>query len=178
MRPTLGESHREHSRFFVCLGDSVTFGFRVPLVFADKPHDYARDLCPIHCSWRTTSGDNRASRSMSPLAVPAYTTYQGLNLLGREIDRLKPDVVTACFGWNDICLRPMPDRQSMPVDWAHVTVRSLLCHSQTLIHFSRWSHSKKQKADRPSRATSSARINAGLCREPLANRRCRARARR
>jgi lysophospholipase L1-like esterase len=136
----------------VCLGDSVTFGFRVPLVFADKPHDYARDLFPYPLLLERQLRETNPGKPIDviPLAVPAYTTYQGLNLLRREINLLKPDVVMACFGWNDICLRPIPDRQSMPVDWPHVIVRSLLCHSQALIHFSRWSHSKKARADRPS----------------------------
>lgn len=134
----------------VCLGDSVTFGFRVPLVFPDKPHDYARDLLPYPLLLERRLREINPGKPIDviPLAVPAYTTYQGLNLLRREIDLLKPDVVTACFGWNDICLRPMPDRQSMPIDWAHVAVRSLMCHSQALIHFSRWS--RKAKANRPS----------------------------
>ena len=132
----------------VCLGDSVTFGFRVPLVFPDKPHDYARDLLPYPLLLERRLRETNPGKQIDviPLAVPAYTTYQGLNLLRREIDRMKPDVVTACFGWNDICLRPMPDRQSMPVDWAHVAVRSLLCHSQALVHFSRSSRSRKAKA--------------------------------
>ena len=135
----------------VCLGDSVTFGFRVPLVFADKPHDYARDLLPYPLLLERRLRETNPGKPIDvvPLAVPAYTTYQGLNLLRREIDLLKPDVVTACFGWNDICLRPIPDRQSMPVDWAHVTVRWLLCHSQALIHFSRWSHTSRGKANHP-----------------------------
>jgi lysophospholipase L1-like esterase len=134
----------------VCLGDSVTFGFRVPLVFPDKPHDYARDLLPYPLLLERRLREMNPGKPIDviPLAVPAYTTYQGLNLLRREIDLLKPDVVTACFGWNDICLRPVPDRQSMPIDWAHVAVRSLMCHSQALIHFSRWS--RKAKANRPS----------------------------
>ena len=135
----------------VCLGDSVTFGFRVPLAFPDKPHDYGHDLLPypllLEKRLRETNPDKLID--VIPLAVPAYSSYQGLNLLRREIDRLKPDVVTACFGWNDICLRPVPDRESMPVDWAHLTVRSLMCHSQALIHFSRWSRSGKPKANHP-----------------------------
>ena len=136
----------------VCLGDSVTFGFRVPLVFPDKPRDYARDLLPYPLLIERQLREANPGQPIDviPLAVPAYTTYQGLNLLRREIDLLKPDVVTACFGWNDICLRPIPDRQSMPVDWAHVSVRWLLCHSQALVHFSRWSHTRKAKADHPS----------------------------
>jgi lysophospholipase L1-like esterase len=136
----------------VCLGDSVTFGFRVPLVFPDRPHDYARDLLPYPLLLEKRLRETNPGKLIDviPLAVPAYSTYQGLHLLRREIDLLKPDVVTACFGWNDICLRPIPDRQSMPLDWAHVTVRLLLCHSQALVHFSRWSRSRKPKADHPS----------------------------
>ena len=78
-----------------------------------------------------------------PLAVPAYTSYQGLKLLRREITFLRPDIVTACFGWNDVCLRALPDRVSMPGDWPHVTVRWLMCRSQALIHFVKWRQSKR-----------------------------------
>src|SRR6185503_7350980 len=31
----------------VCLGDSVTFGYRVPPVWPDKPNDYNRDWLPF-----------------------------------------------------------------------------------------------------------------------------------
>jgi len=135
----------------VCLGDSVAFGFRVPLAFPDKPRDYDHELLPYPLLLEKRLRETNPGKLIDviPLAVPAYSSYQGLNLLRREIDRLKPDVVTACFGWNDICLRPVPDRESMPVDWAHLTVRSLMCHSQALIHFSRWSRSGKPKANRP-----------------------------
>jgi lysophospholipase L1-like esterase len=133
----------------VCLGDSVTFGFRVPLVFPDKPHNYARDLLPYPLLLEKRLRETNPGKLIDviPLAVPAYTTYQGLNLLRREIDLLEPDVVTACFGWNDVCLRPVPDRQSMPVDRAHVAARSLMCHSQAVIHFSRWRQSRKPQAN-------------------------------
>ena len=135
----------------VCLGDSVTFGYRVPLAFPDKPHDCDRNLLPYPLLLERRLRETNPGKLIDviPLAVPAYSSYQGLNLLEREIDFLKPDVVTACFGWNDVCLRAIPDRQSMPVDWAHVTVRSLMCHSQALIHFSRWRRSKKPNADHP-----------------------------
>ncbi|HET9856368.1 MAG TPA: SGNH/GDSL hydrolase family protein [Chthoniobacterales bacterium] len=148
-----GDIGRKPSGAFriVCLGDSVTFGFRVPLAFPDKPHDYDHDLLPypLLLERRLRKTNPGKLIEVIPMAVPAYSSYQGLNLLGREIDRLKPDVVTACFGWNDICLRPIPDRQSMPVDWTHVIVRSLMCHSQALIHFSRWRQSKKLNANHP-----------------------------
>jgi lysophospholipase L1-like esterase len=135
----------------VCLGDSVTFGYRVPLAFPDKPHDYDRDLLPypLLLERRLRETNPGTLIDVIPLAVPAYTTYQGLKLLQQDIDFLKPDVVTACFGWNDVCLRSVPDRQSMPVDRAHVIARSLMCHSQALIHFSRWRQSRKPQANQP-----------------------------
>jgi lysophospholipase L1-like esterase len=131
----------------ICLGDSVTFGYRVPLVFPDKPHEYAPDQLPYPLLLERQLRQANPGKLIEviPLAVPAYTTYQGLNLLRRDIALLKPDVVTVCFGWNDVCLRPLPDRLSMPVDWPHVAVRSFMAHSQALIHFSRWRHNQKPR---------------------------------
>jgi lysophospholipase L1-like esterase len=132
----------------VCLGDSVTFGFRVPMVFPEHPHDFDRTLFPYpELAERKLRGANPGKRiEVIPLAVPAYTSYQGLNWLKRDIDSLNPDVVTACFGWNDVCLRPVADRQSMPVDFAHVAARTLLVHSQAVIHFAK-RHRKPPKED-------------------------------
>ncbi len=33
--------------------------------------------------------------------VPGYTSFQGLRFLERDVVAGRPDVVTACFGWND-----------------------------------------------------------------------------
>jgi lysophospholipase L1-like esterase len=133
----------------VCVGDSVTFGYRVPLAFPQNPHAYAHDEFPyplqLERELRRANPDKTID--VVPLAVPAYTTHQGLNMLRREIDRLKPDIVTACFGWNDVCLRAVPDRVSMPVDGLHVTVRSLICHSQTVVHFVKWRQSRNTNRD-------------------------------
>ena len=131
----------------VCLGDSVTFGFRVPLVFPEKPYAYERDQLPYPLQLEKQLRQANPSKLIEafPLAVPAYTSLQGLNWLRRDIGWLKPDVVTVCFGWNDVSLRVVPDRVSMPVDWLHVTVRSLMEHSQALIHFSRWRHTEQAK---------------------------------
>lgn len=131
----------------LCVGDSVTFGFRVPMAFPDKPREFDHALFPYPglCEKRLQAANPNRQIEIIPLAVPGYTSYQGLNLLRREIDRLKPDVVTACFGWNDVCLRSLPDRQSMPIDRLHVIARTLMCHSQALIHFSRWQRRKQTK---------------------------------
>jgi lysophospholipase L1-like esterase len=127
----------------VCVGDSVTFGYRVPLAFPQNPHAYAHDEFPYPLQLERELRQANPDKTIEvvPLAVPAYTTHQGLNMLRSEIDRLKPDIVTACFGWNDVCLRAVPDRVAMPVDVLHVIVRSLICHSQTMAHFVKWRHS-------------------------------------
>jgi lysophospholipase L1-like esterase len=131
----------------VCVGDSVTFGFRVPMAFPKNPHDFDRKLFPYPELIEKKLREAYPGKSIEviPLAAPAYTTHQGLNWLKRDIDFLKPDIVTACFGWNDVCLRPIADRQSMPMDFAHVAARALLIHSQAVTHFAKWRHRKGVK---------------------------------
>jgi lysophospholipase L1-like esterase len=135
----------------VSLGDSVTFGFRVPMVFPEHPHDFDRTLFPypeiVEKKLRRANPGKRIE--VIPLALPAYTSYQGLIWLKRDINTLKPDVVTACFGWNDVCLRPMADRQSMPVDFAHVAARALLVHSQAVTHFAKSRANKRANEKSP-----------------------------
>jgi lysophospholipase L1-like esterase len=138
----------------VCLGDSVTFGYRVPLAFPEHPHEYGRDQLPYPSQLEKQLRQANPGKQIDvlPLAVPAYTSLQGLNWLKRDIGWLKPDVVTVCFAWNDVCLRSVPDSTVMPSDWLRVTVRSLMEHSQALIHFSHWAHTrrmKKRPADAP-----------------------------
>jgi lysophospholipase L1-like esterase len=131
----------------VCLGDSVTFGYRVPLVFPDKPHAYDPNQLPypLQLEKRLREANPGEQVEVVPLAVPAYTTLQGLNWLRHDIGWLEPDIVTVCFGWNDVCLRAVPDRVVMPTDWLHVTARSLMQRSQALIHFSHWAHERRAK---------------------------------
>jgi lysophospholipase L1-like esterase len=133
----------------VCLGDSVTFGFRVPLVFPEQPNAYDRDQLPYPLQLEKQLRESNPGKQIEafPLAVPAYTSLQGLNCLKRDIGWLKPDIVTVCFGWNDVCLRSVPDRAVMPSDWLHVTARSLMEHSQALIHFSHWAHVRRPQKD-------------------------------
>jgi lysophospholipase L1-like esterase len=65
--------------------------------------------------------------------VPGYTSHQGLAWLRRDIERLSPDIVTACFGWNDINRRARTDREAMPMHGGAVMVRRVLSSSQLLI---------------------------------------------
>ena len=133
----------------VCLGDSVTFGYRVPLVWPERPDQYSRDQLPYPMLLE------RALRAANPgrkveviaLAVPGYTSYQGLLLLRREIDRLRPDVLTVCFGWNDVTLRAATDREAMPDGRARLLLRRVTSASQALTHAALWLQRRRARAD-------------------------------
>lgn len=131
----------------VCLGDSVTFGYRVPVVWPDKPKEYAPDWLPYPLLLEKSLRAANPGRQIEvvPLAVPGYTTHQALAWLRRDIEDLQPDVVTACFGWNDISLRLQPDREGMPTTWTHVAFRRLMSHSQALTHAALWLQEKRSK---------------------------------
>ncbi|MCA1630347.1 MAG: SGNH/GDSL hydrolase family protein [Acidobacteria bacterium] len=139
----------------VCVGDSVTFGYRVPVVWADKPDAYNPDWLPYPMLLEKALRAANPGRKIEviALAVPGYTSYQGLAWLRRDIDWLEPDVVTACFGWNDIGLRSLPDRELMPDDWKHLTYRRALSHSQTLAHLSLWMQRRRSSKEPPRPAT-------------------------
>ena len=120
----------------VCLGDSVTFGYRVPRVLPRRPDDY-------HASWqpypalveaRLRAANPGRVVEVIPLAVPGYSSHQGRAWIARDIDRLKPDLVTACFGWNDITRRALTDRQVMSTDRGQVLARRVFASSQALVH--------------------------------------------
>lgn len=139
----------------VCLGDSVTFGYRVPVVWADKPDAYNPDWLPYPMLLEKALRAANPGRKIEvvALAVPGYTSYQGLAWLRRDISWLEPDVVTACFGWNDVGLRSSPDRELMPDDWKHLTYRRALSHSQTLAHLSLWIQRRRASKEQPRPAT-------------------------
>ena len=80
---------------------------------------------------------------MVPLATPGYSSHQGLARLRRDLGWLQADVVTACFGWNDIGLRAQSDAAAMKTDWPSVTARGLVSRSQALVHASRWLRSRR-----------------------------------
>jgi len=123
-----------------CLGDSVTFGYRVPVVWPDKPTEYDPEWLPfpmlLEKQLRAANLDRQVE--VFPMAVPGYTSQQGLAWLRRDIDRLQPDMVIASFGWNDVSLSDAPDREAIRTDWYPVTVRWLIDHSQAFAHATRW----------------------------------------
>lgn len=123
----------------VCAGDSVTFGYRVPRVYVHRNAGTLGGLpYPMLLEkWLRAANPGRAIEVI-PLATPGYSSHQGLAWLRRDIGWLQPDVVTACYGWNDIGLRAQSDAQTMGTDWLSVTGRRLVSRSQALVHASRW----------------------------------------
>src|SRR6266576_4956622 len=72
------------------------------------------------------------------MAVPGYTSHQGLAWLQREMDSLKPDLLIISFGWNDASLSDVPDNEAIKTNWRAVTVRWLVDNSQTFAHATHW----------------------------------------
>jgi lysophospholipase L1-like esterase len=134
----------------VCLGDSVTFGYRVPPVWPDKPKDYDPEWQPFPMLIEKELRKANPNRQIEvfPMAVPGYTTHQGLAWLRRDIDYLKPDLVIASFGWNDASVSDVPDRQAIDTRWFPVTIRWLIDHSQAFAHATRWLRSRRAATPR------------------------------
>ncbi|HEY4423838.1 MAG TPA: GDSL-type esterase/lipase family protein [Pyrinomonadaceae bacterium] len=129
----------------VCLGDSVTFGYRVPPVWPEKPNDFNPEWQPYPMLLETELRKANPNRSIEvfPMAVPGYTSHQGLAWLRRDIGYLQPDMVIASFGWNDASLSDAPDRELIDTRWTSVTGRWLIDHSQAIAHVTRWMRSRK-----------------------------------
>jgi len=130
----------------VCLGDSVTFGYRVPPVWPEKPNDYDPEWQPFPMLLEKELRKANPNRSIEvfPMAVPGYTSHQGLAWLRRDIDYLKPDVVIASFGWNDASASDVPDREAIDTRWWPVAIRWLIDHSQAFAHATRWLRSRNE----------------------------------
>jgi len=130
----------------VCLGDSVTFGYRVPPVWPDKPKDYDPEWQPFPMLLEKELRKANPNRQVEvfPMAVPGYTSHQGLAWLRRDIDYLKPDMVIASFGWNDASVSDVPDRQAIDTRWFPVTIRRLIDNSQAFAHATRWLRSRNR----------------------------------
>ena len=132
----------------VCLGDSVTFGYRVPPVWPDTPKDYDPEWQPFPMLLENELRKANPNRKIEvfPMAVPGYTSHQGLAWLRRDIDYLKPDMVIASFGWNDASVSDVPDRQAIDTRWFPVSIRWLIDHSQAFAHATRWLRSRNKPA--------------------------------
>jgi len=130
----------------VCLGDSVTFGYRVPVVWPDKPKDYDPSWLPFPALIEQQLRQANPGRAIEVInmAVPGYTTHQGLAWLRRDIDWLQPDVLVVSFGWNDASFSEAPDTETDITSRKVVGVRWLIDHSQAFAHATRWLRAKRQ----------------------------------
>jgi len=137
----------------ICVGDSVTFGYRVPTVWPERPTDYDANALPFPMLLEKELRTANANRQIEvfPLAVPGYSSQQGLAWLKRDIDELQPDFVITSFGWNDASMSDTPDREAVRTDWYPVTVRWLIDHSQALAHATRWLRQRSAPAGRSER---------------------------
>src|SRR6476620_615402 len=140
----------------VCLGDSVTFGFRVPVVWPDKPTEYDHEWLPfpmlLQKQLRAANPDRKVE--VVTMAVPGYTSHQGLAWLQRDIDELQPDLLIVSFGWNDASFSDVPDREAIRTDWRSVTVRRLIDSCQAFAHATHWlgaREARKQQQNQASR---------------------------
>jgi len=120
----------------LCLGDSVTFGFRVPLVFLKRPQERDPSWLPYPARLEKALRAANPGRTIEviPLAVPGYSSHQGLSWLRRDLLRYRPDVVTLLYGWNDVSLRGVSDADAMKADRLDVLARDLVSRSQALMY--------------------------------------------
>lgn len=130
----------------VCLGDSVTFGYRVPVAHdRAKPAEFDTEEMAYPKRLEKLLQERYPGKAIEvlPLACPGYTSGQGLAWLQRDIAKLKPDIVTACFGFNDARAAGLPDRVTMPRG-AQVVVRGLMAKSQLLLHLASGAQKKRE----------------------------------
>ena len=132
----------------VCLGDSVTFGYRVPVVWPERPTQYEPGWLPYPMLVEKHLRNANPQRQIEviTMAVPGYTSHQGLAWLKRDINWLEPDLVVASFGWNDASLSDAPDRTTIRTNWFAVGIRWLIDHSQAFAHATRWLRSRNPPA--------------------------------
>jgi len=145
----------------VCLGDSVTFGFRVPVVWPDKPTEYDPEWLPFPMLLEKQLKAANPSKQIDviDMAVPGYTSHQGLAWLRRDIDSLNPDLIVVSFGWNDASLSDVPDREAIKTTRTAVGVRWLVDHSQAFAHATRWLRSRQQPATQTAGVRSRPRVS-------------------
>jgi lysophospholipase L1-like esterase len=130
----------------VCLGDSVTFGYRVPPVWPERPTDYDPTWLPYPRLLEKNLREANPGREVEAItmAVPGYTSHQGLAWLRRDIDKLQPDLLIVSFGWNDVSFSEVPDRDAIRTTSFAVALRWLIDHSQAFAHATKWLRSRNQ----------------------------------
>lgn len=133
----------------VCLGDSVTFGFRTPLTYPTNVSYFDPNSLPypMLVERHLRAANPTKKIEVITMAVPGYTSTQGRMWLLRDIDKLKPDLVTASFGWNDSSLTLMPDRETLSEDISIYISRWLFDRSQLYANLVTWSRESEAEKD-------------------------------
>ncbi|MDO8495792.1 MAG: GDSL-type esterase/lipase family protein [bacterium] len=123
----------------LALGDSVVFGYRVPVAFPANPDSYDHSWLPFPALMENYVREKNPGKNIEviPMAVPGYSTYQGLKWLERDIEELKPDLVIVHFGWNDTEPHAQYDRVALSHSWFRLAQRSLISQSQALIYLTK-----------------------------------------
>lgn len=123
----------------VCLGDSVTFGYRIPRVAPRSPADYDPRWLPYPRLLEEKLRGRHPGRDVEvvAMAVPGYTSHQGLAWFRQEERRLDADLVTVCYGWNDINRLGATDAAAMDTRPVPLLMRRAVLRSQALMHAGR-----------------------------------------
>ena len=76
----------------ICLGNSCTFGWRVK-----SEETYPKQLEKL----LNTDLDYKKYEVINA-AVTGYSSFQGKRFLREQVLKYKPDIITICYGWNDL----------------------------------------------------------------------------
>ena len=91
----------------ICLGDSVTFGFKIP-----EADSYPRQLERFLNERLPASDPQIDAVEVINAGVVGYSSLQGMRYLEGELSELQPDMVLVNFGSNDqICSMTFPDAE-------------------------------------------------------------------
>jgi lysophospholipase L1-like esterase len=115
-------------------------------VYRRRPGDYDELPYPMLLEKRLREANPGREVEVIALAVPGYSSHQGLAWLRRDLRELQPDLLTACFGWNDIDRRGLTDRQAMPGGGAWVAARAAVTRSQVLMQAGMWMREQRRSA--------------------------------
>jgi lysophospholipase L1-like esterase len=132
----------------VCLGDSVTFGYGIPFYWEGK-WNAAEKAYPAVMEAALHEKAGGKNVEVISLACPGYTSEQGRLWFSQLADQLDADIVTACFGRNDVMSFGVPDRRIRTGAFSERVVRSLAPYSQTITHLVANSRAKKGPPSNP-----------------------------
>jgi lysophospholipase L1-like esterase len=142
----------------LCAGDSVTFGYGVPQIALKRPLERHPDWqpYPVRLERALRAANPGRAVEVAPLAVPGYSTHQGLAWMRRDLRALEPDLVTVLYGWNDIVLRAQSDAAAMKTDAWSAFSRALVARSQALLRL--WTAVHARGGGAPSAASGVPRV--------------------